>query len=102
MSLRKNRLLWSLKIRCRFRKIPPLDPALRQINPVNVLTLILKDILILFFSLRLDVPSGIFSSCFPTKIFYEFIIRLIYAMCPIHLVLLDLITLIILDEENKL
>jgi len=58
----------------------------------------LRSILIFSFHLHL----GLFPSCFPTKILYAFLISSMCATCPIHLILLDLITLIIFGEVYNL
>jgi hypothetical protein len=58
-----------------------------QVNPVHTLTsYILKD-------------SGIFPSGFPTNIFYVFLISIMLATSPAHLILLDTIILIVSGEE---
>jgi hypothetical protein len=56
----------------------------------------------LFIHLRLGLPSGLFTSGFPTNNLYTFLFSLIRATCPAHLVLLDFIILITLGEEYKL
>jgi hypothetical protein len=52
--------------------------------------------------LRLGLYSGLFPSGFPTNILHAFLFVRIRAACPVHLIPLDLITLIILGEEYKL
>jgi hypothetical protein len=46
--------------------------------------------------------SYLFPSGFPTKIWYPFNIFPMHAICPVHLLLCDLITLIICGEMHKL
>ena len=58
-----------------------------------------KSILILSTYLRLDLPSGLFPSGFPTKTLYTPLSSPIRATCSAHLILLDFITRTILGEE---
>ena len=60
-----------------------------------------RSILILCRHLRLHHPSGLFPSGFPTKTLYTSLFSPIHAMYPAHLILLDLITQIIYDEEYR-
>jgi len=62
----------------------------------------LRSIIILSSSLCLGLLNGLFLSGFPTKILYVFLISLVQVICPPHLILLDLITLIILGEAYML
>jgi hypothetical protein len=59
----------------------------------------LKPILVLYFHLRLGLPSALFPSGFYTKILYAFVFSPIRATVPALLVLLDCIILIIFREE---
>jgi hypothetical protein len=54
----------------------------------------LKFVLILSFHVRLDIPFGLFSSDFPIKSSYAFLIAVIRATLFAHLILRDLTPLI--------
>jgi len=58
-------------------------------------------ILILSFHQRLSIPRGLIPSGFPIKNFYEFPLTFMRATRPVHLILLDFIT-VISGEEHKL
>jgi len=62
-------------------KGPPLVCVLSQINLVPSL----RSILVLFFQLRLGLPSGLFGSRFPNKILYISLLSYAYYMpCQSH------------------
>jgi hypothetical protein len=75
-------------------------PEPDQSNPYHP-TLPLRSILILFIHLRLGLPSGLFPSGFRTSILYAFLVSLIHATCPAHLILFDLIRFWIILFHNK-
>jgi hypothetical protein len=63
----------------------------RRIKPISPQPISLRSILILSFHLILSLPSGRFTSYFPTKILDAFSFSHIRAKFPVHLVLLDLV-----------
>jgi len=73
---------------------PNSTPVLSQMNTVHTLTTC-------FSYLWLGLPSGIFLSDIPLKI-YVLLICPVRAKCPIHIILLHFITLILVGEEHKL
>jgi hypothetical protein len=77
--------------------------VLSEINQYSPFNLVFpRSILILSSHLRLGLPSCLCPSGISSKIVYAFLIFLIHATCPAHLILLDLITVIIFDEAYKL
>jgi hypothetical protein len=81
---------------------PPPVTTLSQINPVHGSNpTSLRSILILSSYLSLDPPSGLIPSGFPTKSLYAPLLSPILTTCSTHLILFDLITRKISDEEYK-
>jgi hypothetical protein len=62
----------------------------------------LRSILLLSFHLHPGLPSGLFSSGFPTKTLYECFSSPMRPTCAAHPILLDFSILIIFGEEYKL
>jgi hypothetical protein len=76
---------------------------LSQMHPFHIpYPVALRFILLLFSYLRVGLFNGLFSSVFPTEIISPFLYSPIRAICPVRLILLDMLILSILDEEYKL
>ena len=87
------RILWDPKVHYRIHKCLPPVPILSQLHPVHTPTShFLKIHLILSSHLSLGLPSGLFSSVFPTKTLYTPILYPIRATYPAQFILLDFIT----------
>jgi hypothetical protein len=95
-------ILWNPKFHYRGHKSPPRVPILSQISTVHIMASYLRSILILSTHLSLALPSGHFPLGFPSNILYAFLFSHIHATYYAHLILLDFIILIILDEQYKL
>ena len=95
-------ILWNSKVHYRIYKCPPPVLILSQINPVHAPSpTSWISVLILSSHLSLSLPSGLFPLVFPTKTLYTPLLSLIRATCPSDLIILDLITRKILDEEYR-
>jgi hypothetical protein len=76
------RFSWHTKIHyCIYKSLPPFWAAWVQSTLKT-----LRFILILLSHLRLGLWSILFSSCFPTKIPYAFLVSPVHATCPAHLI----------------
>jgi len=90
-------LLWNPKVHCCVHNSLPLVTIMNYMNPVHTF----PPYLILPSHLCLGLSNGLLSSCFQPK-FYIHFSCLIHATCPSYLILLDLLTLIIFCEAQKL
>ena len=91
------RVLLNQNIQYRFYKCPPSVPVLSQISAyVPTIPFPWRFISILSSNLRPGLPSGL-----PTKTLHTPVLSPIHATCPVHLILLDLITRIIFGEEYR-
>jgi hypothetical protein len=61
-------------------------------------TLLFKNHFNIILLSRLDFSCGFFLSDFPTKILYAYLTPPMRALCPAHLILFELITLLIYGE----
>ena len=87
------RILWNPKVRHRINKCPPRVPVPSQIYPVHAPRhTSWRFIFKLSSHLRLDIPTGLFPSHFPTKNRYTPLISTLGATCPANLILLVLMT----------
>ena len=96
------RILWNPKVHYRIPKCPPPVPILNQLDPVHSPhSTSWRSILILSYHLCLGLPSGLFTSGFPTKTLWTSLPNSIRATCSAHLIRLDYITRTILGEQYR-
>ena len=81
------------------RHLSPSWARLIQSMPAN--PTFWRSILILSSHLCLGLPSDLFPTGFLNKTLYKPLLSPVCATCPAHLILLDLITQIIFDEEYR-
>ena len=94
--------LWNPKVQCSIYKGSAIIPILGRNNPIPCIDIYLRSVLILSSHLSLGFPNDLFPVRKPAKILKVLPPSSILATRPAHLNLLDLITLIILDERYKL
>jgi hypothetical protein len=83
------RILWNPKVHCRAHKSPPPVPIQSQMNPIRTFTYYLKSILILSSHLRQGLPSSLFPSGVPPKL-YTFLVFSMRATRLANLIILRL------------
>jgi len=72
---------------------PPPVLILKKMNEFHALpSYILKFVLILWFRLRLVLPSSLYPTGYKTKTLRGFPVSIMRATCPVHFIFLDLTT----------
>ena len=76
--------------------------SLYRVKSIQSMPLIklLEEVLVLSYQC-LGPPSGLFPSCFPTKTLYVPLLSPLHATCPVHVMLIELITRIKYGEEQR-
>jgi len=94
-----SRILWNPKVHCCIHNSPPFVPIQNQINSIDTTTLLFsfKTHLLL---LNLGPPRGL-SFRFTHRALRAFSFTAMRATCPVHLILIDLITFIIYLKAYK-
>ena len=93
---------WNPNVHYGIHNSPPPAAMLSQINPLHAPHHTLwRSSSILSSHLHLGLPSGLFSSGFPTKNLYTPLPSLLPATCSAHLILLYLITQTIFGEQYR-
>jgi hypothetical protein len=93
-------LSWNPKVHYHVHRWLSLHSVLSQMNPVHTVTLYLRSSSILIPHLHKGLPSVLFPSGFLTKIVHVFLISPLCTTCSIHLVLIDMITLLIYSKVS--
>jgi hypothetical protein len=97
-----TRILWNPKVHYHTHKCPLPVPILTQtVHSLPSYNTSWRSVRILSLHLRLGLPSGLFSSGFPTKTLNTPLLSPIPATYSAHLILLDLIARTILGEEYR-
>lgn len=76
--------------------------SVKWIQSTRFFQIPLRSIFTVFSHLRFGLPSSVFPPGSPTKIPYAFFVILVRAICPVHFILLAMITLIISGKVYKL
>jgi hypothetical protein len=91
-------ILWNRRIITKFTRSSPAATILSQIIPVSTTPSYPSRI---HLKVSTQLHHGVSPSGFSTNILYVLNFLAVHAICPAHLIILDLITLIILSEEYK-